>query len=164
MGYGATVSGGKSIQLGYGTNSTATTLAVGFQDVDNYILLDGTTGLIPDARISNNIARASEVPTVDQTYDGTSANPQSGVAIAGTLVNYQPIITSSAMLSSDLVDDTNHTHKFATAAQLAQIATNQSDISVINGNKAQQCLTASSGVNKLPCFLACCISSLWHTR
>ena len=40
----------------------------------------------------------------------------------------QPMITSEAMLSSDLVDDTNHVHKFATADQLQQIATNTSNI------------------------------------
>ena len=53
IGYGATISsaGGKSIQLGYGTNGTATSLSVGFQDVGNYQLLDGTTGKIPSDRI-----------------------------------------------------------------------------------------------------------------
>jgi hypothetical protein len=33
--------------------------------------------------------------TVDQTFDGTSANAQSGVAIAGELVNYMPLNSSS---------------------------------------------------------------------
>ena len=33
--------------------------------------------------------------TVDQTYDATSANAQSGVAIAGELVNYMPLNSSS---------------------------------------------------------------------
>lgn len=66
IGYGATISnaGGKSIQLGYGTNSTPTSLNIGFQDVGNYQLLDGTTGLIPDARLSSNIARTSQIPTI----------------------------------------------------------------------------------------------------
>lgn len=43
---------------------------------------------------------------------------------------YQPIIDSSHMLSADLVDDTNATHKFATAAQLTQISTNETNISL----------------------------------
>lgn len=47
-------------------------------------------------------------------------------------ISVQPVITSSAMLSSDLVDDTNKTHKFATTIQLSQIATNATDISTIN--------------------------------
>ena len=56
-----------AIQINKGTNSTSNSLYVGFNS-DNYQLLDGTTGLIPDARISNNIARTSAIPTVN---DGT---------------------------------------------------------------------------------------------
>ena len=47
------------------------------------------------------------------------------------LATKQDVIDSSHKLSSDLVDDTNATNKFATASQLSQIATNQSDISNI---------------------------------
>ena len=53
-----------AIQIGSGTNSTATTLSVGFYNKGNYQLLDGTTGLIPDARLSSNIARTSQIPTI----------------------------------------------------------------------------------------------------
>ena len=69
-----------SIQLGTGNNATSNSL-----QVMSYKLLDTSTGLIPDARISSNIARTTDIPTitVDQVYDGTSANAQSGVAIAG---------------------------------------------------------------------------------
>ena len=133
LGWNAKATGTDSIQIGNGTNSNAKTLSVGFYNTGNYELLDGTTGLIPDARISSNIARTSELPTIDQTYNSTSTNPQSGTAVAGAISTKQDTITSSAMLSSDLVDDTNKTHKFATAAQLSQIATNQGDISTING-------------------------------
>ena len=52
----------RAIQIGQGTNSTADTLQIGFNGT-SYQLLDGTTGLIPDARISNNIARTSAIPT-----------------------------------------------------------------------------------------------------
>lgn len=52
----------RAIQIGQGTNSTADTLQIGFNGT-TYQLLDGTTGLIPDARISNNIARTSAIPT-----------------------------------------------------------------------------------------------------
>lgn len=48
-----------SIQLGEGTNETSNTLQVW-----NYPLLNKVTGLIPDARISSNIARTSQIPTV----------------------------------------------------------------------------------------------------
>ena len=54
----------RAIQIGEGTNSTANSLAIGFGNDANdnpleYQLLDGVTGLIPDARISSNIARTS---------------------------------------------------------------------------------------------------------
>lgn len=68
LGSGATASGNYAIQLGYGTNNTANTLNVGFYNSTNthynWQLLDGTTGLIPDDRISSNIARTSAIPTV----------------------------------------------------------------------------------------------------
>lgn len=43
----------------------------------------------------------------------------------------QPIINSQNKLSADLVDDSNTTNKFVTAAEKAQITTNASDISDI---------------------------------
>lgn len=57
-----TFDGNYSIQLGNGTNSTPYSFAIGFNGT-NYQLLDGTTGLIPDARISSNIARTNQIPT-----------------------------------------------------------------------------------------------------
>ena len=50
----------------------------------------------------------------------------------------QATIDANNKLSSDLVDDTNNTHKFATQAQLDQIGTNQTNILLIeqmNGKK-----------------------------
>jgi len=52
-----------AIQLNKGTNNTSNSLCVGFNS-DNYQLLDGTTGLIPDARISSNIARSADLTTI----------------------------------------------------------------------------------------------------
>ena len=46
--------------------------------------------------------------------------------------NKQDVIDSSHKLSADLVDDSSSTNKFATAAQLAQISTNQTNI--LSGN------------------------------
>lgn len=129
-----TLGNNSSIQLGYGTNKTSNSFSVGFyNDANthyNWQLLDGTTGLIPDARISTNIARTSDIPaaqvnsdwnansgvaeilnkpslstvatsgdysdlintpTIDQTFDGTSANAQSGVSILGLLEAIYPI-------------------------------------------------------------------------
>jgi len=64
---------------------------------------------------------------------------QSGVEIpvpvAALISGLQAEITAQNKLSSDLVDDTNKTHKFATAAQLTQISTNQNAIAAIkDGN------------------------------
>ncbi len=106
LGSDATASGNYAIQIGYGTNNTANTLNVGFWNSTNthynWQLLDGATGLIPDARISTNIARTSQIPsiTIDQTYDGTSTNAQSGVAIEGELANY---------VKADVTDDNTGT-------------------------------------------------------
>ena len=90
IGYGATVSsaGGKSIQLGFGTNSTATSLSVGFQDIGNYQLLDGTTGLIPDDRLSSNIARTSDIPSevTESTVSGWGFTKNVGT-ITGITMN-----------------------------------------------------------------------------
>ena len=59
-----------------------------------------------------------------------------------TLAGYQTLIDSSHKLSSDLVDDTGHTNKFATAAQLAQIETNKNNI----------LLNTSNGVKNVLCI------------
>jgi hypothetical protein len=48
----------------------------------------------------------------------------------------QDVIDSSHKLSSDLVDDTAKTHKFATQEQLEQINTNKNNISTIGTNVA----------------------------
>lgn len=65
----------------------------------------------------------------------------------------QPMITPEAMLSSDLVDDTGHVHKFATAEQLAQIETNKNNIAInaanIDTNAANIAInTADIAINK----------------
>lgn len=71
IGPASSVTANYAIQLGYGTNSTANSLSVGFYNSYsthyNWQLLDGTTGLIPDERISSNIARISQLPDLS-TY------------------------------------------------------------------------------------------------
>lgn len=56
-------SGVCGIQIGYGTNSTANTLSIGFYNNSsthyNWQLLDGTTGLIPTARIDTDTTATS---------------------------------------------------------------------------------------------------------
>lgn len=60
IGYNAKNTVSNAIQIGTGTNSTANSLQVG-----SYQLLNTSTGLIPDARISSNIARTSDVADIN---------------------------------------------------------------------------------------------------
>ena len=87
IGYQAyTYMANSAIQLGYGENSIANSLNIGFYNNDtthyNWQLLDGTTGLIPDERISNNIARTSSIG------NGTITFTQGGVT-KGTITTNQ---------------------------------------------------------------------------
>lgn len=66
-------------QFGVGTNNTARTMNVGWYDDSvtpstfrNYQLLDGNTGLIPDARISTNIARTTDLNNKSDTDFGNT--------------------------------------------------------------------------------------------
>ena len=89
-----------------------------------------------DARLDNIDGNAPSPSTSDPAMDGT-ASPGSadtysrGDHVHPTDMSRQAVIDSSHKLSSDLVDDTNNTHKFATAAQLQQISTNEANISSI---------------------------------
>lgn len=63
IGRNSKTSGASAIQIGYGTNSTANTLSIGFYNTSsthyNWTLLDGTTGLIPTARIDTDTTATS---------------------------------------------------------------------------------------------------------
>lgn len=75
LGYNAQSLSLGSIQIGRGTNSQSMTMAVGFFNGTNsyeYQLLDGTTGLIPDARMSSNIARTSNIPSATSELNNDS--------------------------------------------------------------------------------------------
>jgi len=62
VGYSAKAQSSYSIQIGQGTNTEVNSLYVGTSSSNNYKMLDDT-GLIPDARISTNIARTSAIPS-----------------------------------------------------------------------------------------------------
>jgi len=62
-----------------------------------------------------------DIVTLGAAMNGVNA------AVAGK----QDKITPQNKISADNVDDSNSTHKFATAAQLSQIATNTTDIATI---------------------------------
>lgn len=102
-----------AVQIGYGTNSTANTVSFGFfkdGSPANYRILDGTTGLIPDARISTNIARATDIPTAtsDLTNDSgfITGITSSDVTTALGYTPYNASNPSGYITSSDL--PTNH--------------------------------------------------------
>ena len=98
IGYRARLGAATSaIQLGYGTNSTTNTLSVGFYNNStthyNWQLLDGETGLIPDARLSSNIARSSDIDgnwtaSGKQVLNNTSLNGSSDFSF--DLTTYLP--------------------------------------------------------------------------
>ena len=74
----------------------------------------------------NIVETDQTIPSVDQTYDATSANAQSGVAIAGELVNYQEkstIQTLSATDSITLADNTIYNGGEQTALTITLPAT-----------------------------------------
>lgn len=83
LGSNATASANAAIQLGYGTNSTAKSLSVGFYDSStptNYQLLNGANGLIPDARLSSNIARISDFNHLAYTATCPAITISDGIA------------------------------------------------------------------------------------
>ena len=105
LGFGAETRGESAIQIGYGKNYDELTLSVGFVDSEteyavdnayNYKLLDGTTGLIPDERLSTNIARTSQIPDVSNFV--TSSD------LSITLTNYQGKLTAGTDL--EIVNNT----------------------------------------------------------
>lgn len=116
IGYGAKVldtmqdAAFSGIQLGYGTNNDANTMYVGFLNANraNYKLLDGTTGLIPDARLSSNIARTSAIPTVNNatlTIQKNSTTVQTFTANASSDVTCNITVPTA---TSDLTNDSGY--------------------------------------------------------
>ena len=83
----------------------------------------------------NDLSNKPQINSV--TLTGNVSLEDLGAAAAADIpttpadVGAEPAITSENMLDADLVDDSNSTKKFATAAQLAQIATNETNISLI---------------------------------
>ena len=101
IGFEALVDGIGSIQIGKGTNLDNSTLNVGFLLTDNsnvnYRLLDGTTGLIPDARLSSNIARTN-VYTIQPYYSVTFS--ASSLSVPLTKSNSLYMITPTGNMTS----------------------------------------------------------------
>lgn len=63
-------------------------------------ITDGTNTVTASNNGTLNISSLLPNVTVDQTYDGTSTNAQSGVAIAGELTNYQATLVSGTNIKT----------------------------------------------------------------
>lgn len=70
LGYQASATASNAIQIGNGSNMDANTLQIG-----NYTLLDTSTGLIPDARLSSNICTTNTAQNISarKTFLGEKA-------------------------------------------------------------------------------------------
>ena len=86
-----------------------------------------------DARLDDMEGGAPTPSTSIPAMDGTGSAGAADTYARGdhthpTDTSRHPTIDSSHKLSADLVDDASATHKFATAAQLDQISTNETNI------------------------------------
>ena len=96
----------------------------------NSVELNGNKSL-EDLGIASADALAGKQDVISDLNTIRSGAAAGATAVQpATLSGYQTLIDSSHKLSSDLVDDTGHTNKFATAAQLTQIETNKTNISL----------------------------------
>ena len=86
-------------------------------DEDDYVTVNAFNNIIANYTTTENLANVAlsgeysdllNVPTVDQTYNGSSANAQSGVAISGLIANYSTTDSfSNVAFSGDFADLTN---------------------------------------------------------
>lgn len=133
VGKGAEATAQRAIQIGEGINSTASSLKVGFgTSATNYQLLDGTTGLIPDARISSNIARTSQIPTVPTNISSFTNDSGYITGITGsdvtTALGYTPYNSTNpngyitGVTSSDIITALGYTPANDTLSNLGATA------------------------------------------
>lgn len=109
-----------------GSVNYASNLPASPEEGDAYtVKYKGTTGTDPDGA-----EYVWGLDTDDNTYKWIvfAGDSYTKAEVDALLSGKQATIDSTHKLSSDLVDDTNATHKFATSEQLAQIATNTRDI------------------------------------
>lgn len=156
IGYDAIVDGAdNSIQIGSGTNNTASTLSIGFGSSNNYQLLDGTTGLIPDARISSNIARTSQIPTVPTNVSAftNDAGYTSNIGTVTSVNNVQPDSSGNVTISVSGGANTDLSNLTSTGNNLVNTALNTRDNSTRlkfwTGTKAQYDAISTKDSNTL---------------
>lgn len=145
IGAGSGASATDAIQIGFGSNSTANSLNIGFYNDSsthyNWQLLDGTTGLIPDARISTNIARTSQIPTVPTNI--SSFNNDSGYitgidsSMVITALGYTPYnssnpsgyITSSSSYVASSRFDGQWVNKYSSVSTATSVGSREHSLS-----------------------------------
>ncbi|MCR5266795.1 MAG: hypothetical protein K6E29_09435 [Cyanobacteria bacterium RUI128] len=150
-------------QIGSGTNNSEKTLAIGFgKDANNqaleYTLLDGTTGLIPDARLSSNIARSANIPTtvaelIDSSNYATKTYVSDAIALAqaGALL-YQTTWTATNQTdysSITLPVKKGYMYPVSGSATIGGVEWNSGDYLVINKDIASSGSITSSDVDKI---------------
>lgn len=114
----------ESVVVGGSYNSQTKKVVLTLQNGNTieFSVADLVSGLQTELSASNKLNPA--YINYDSTHRAVSDTEKS------TWNGKQDTIDSSHKLSADLVDDTSTTNKFATAAQLAQITTNQNNISM----------------------------------
>jgi hypothetical protein len=110
-------------------NSSTYVLSATLKDQDGNTLGTVQTVDFPVESLVMDVKWNSTTKAIDITLKNGTTTSIPATDITNGL---QPTIDSSHKLSADLVDDTSTTHKFATAAQLTQIASNTSDIGRID--------------------------------
>ena len=122
-----------AIQIGQGTNDTSNTFQVW-----SYKLLDKTTGLIPDERLSNNIAKTSAIPTtVAELTDSSNYALKTDInkvyKASGTVASASALPTLSASVLGNVY---NVTTAFNTTSDFVEGAGKNinvgNDIAVVN--------------------------------
>jgi hypothetical protein len=90
-----TLSDQTDLQTALNAKQDTLTAGTGIDITSDVISVDGETTTevtLATVATSGDYTDLSNKPTVDQTYDGTSANAQSGVAIAGVLGNIETLL------------------------------------------------------------------------
>lgn len=133
------------------------------QPNDRISLLSNDAGYITSADLPTVPTKISDLTDDTSTYPVDKADTLTGLTATIAELNYtdgvtsniqtqlnnkQQAITSSNKLLSDLVDDTNQTHKFATSSQLTQINTNKNDITTINNKMPSQASSSNQLADK----------------
>lgn len=94
---------------------------------------------------NNTLTFQSVWPDVDQTYDGTSTNAQSGTAIAGELANYTPTSSLATVATTGDYADLSNTPTIP-AAQVNADWDSSSGVSEILNKPTPKTLVAGTGI------------------